>query len=264
MNFEMPILNLQENEMIVQKGQVHSYPLHTHTYYEILLYEPFGGQITLNGKPFEVTAPTAILVAPHDIHSVSAAKTGRFIKLCFARNAIAAMIHPPESSYLLLSPKPDGFLVQCFQELCRAGENREYRLLLISTIVHLLQENGQAVIAEKGLKTHRTVNCAIRHLNHCFAQDITLTGTAEMLGISPPYLSFIFKKETGMNFNAYLSGMRLEYAARLLKSTEKSVSEICYECGYSNFSHFLRSFKAVFGTSPQKFRHEIDYIPFIW
>ena len=50
--------------------------------------------------------------------------------------------------------------------------------------------------------------------------------------------------------------LRMEYAAKLLGSTERSVTAIAFECGIEEFSHFHHSFKASYGTTPLAYRQQ--------
>ena len=77
-----------------------------------------------------------------------------------------------------------------------------------------------------------------------------LDSVAAELGITPQYLSRLFCKNAGVGFSQYLTRARLEKAAFYLKETNLTVTEIAYEVGYRDLSHFMRSFKKYFGVTP--------------
>lgn len=96
---------------------------------------------------------------------------------------------------------------------------------------------------------------ALDYLNDNFSGEITLGALAERLSISAEHLSRIFKKETGLGFNEYLSLLRLKRAEALLKLNDnKSISEIAFNCGFNDSNYFCEKFKAVYGMSPLKFK----------
>lgn len=64
-----------------------------------------------------------------------------------------------------------------------------------------------------------------------------------------------FKHYTGKTPVEYLNGYRLSAAANLLKSTEKTIAEICNICGFSSQSYFGKLFKQRYGISPLMFRN---------
>jgi transcriptional regulator GlxA family with amidase domain len=54
--------------------------------------------------------------------------------------------------------------------------------------------------------------------------------------------------------SAYINGLRIGEAARLLKTSGRSVLDIQFECGFGNTSHFNMLFRAEFGVSPSRYR----------
>ena len=88
---------------------------------------------------------------------------------------------------------------------------------------------------------------------------VGLESVAEMLSLSPAYLSSIFKKYSGTNFSDYLSDVRTNAAKELLKDPLRSMSEIARMTGYENGSYFCRAFKKKTGFTPSEFRKSRGY-----
>ncbi|HAK80604.1 MAG TPA: AraC family transcriptional regulator, partial [Runella sp.] len=61
------------------------------------------------------------------------------------------------------------------------------------------------------------------------------------------------RTHTRKTFSELLSEVRIEHACRLLKDSTKSVSEIAFECGYSNLSNFNRQFKQITKLTPREY-----------
>ena len=91
-----------------------------------------------------------------------------------------------------------------------------------------------------------------------YEEDLNLEMLAEKVYMSSGYLSFIFKKETGMNLNRYIRVFRMEKAKELLEQTMMKIVDISTACGYPNVSYFCSSFREYYGISPQKFRESGD------
>lgn len=104
---------------------------------------------------------------------------------------------------------------------------------------------------------HRVIWLAKEYIQKHY-QDYTLnvSSIAYELGISTPYLSALFKCETGKNLVKYISQYRLEMAKELLATTNMKVGEIAEKVGYLNTSYFISVFKNTTGCSPAKYREK--------
>lgn len=87
---------------------------------------------------------------------------------------------------------------------------------------------------------------------------VTMSGAAAMVGMTEPTFSKYFKRATGQNFSDLVRKLRLAHARRLLERTDKAVSDICYEVGFTNLSNFNRRFLADNGESPRQFRRRVQ------
>lgn len=74
------------------------------------------------------------------------------------------------------------------------------------------------------------------------------------LHLSPTYFSTLFKREVGMPFTAYVTQIRMDEAARLLRDTDEKTYLIAEKTGYTDPNYFSYVFKRRFGVSPSKYR----------
>lgn len=84
--------------------------------------------------------------------------------------------------------------------------------------------------------------------------DLSLRAQAEDLGVNASYLSSLFKKEVGTTYSDYVNKKRVEYAARLLKTTSFQVQSIAQQCGILDLNYFSKVFKKYMGLTPLKYR----------
>jgi AraC-like DNA-binding protein len=87
-----------------------------------------------------------------------------------------------------------------------------------------------------------------------YDEDISLDTLSEQFFISTSYLSREFKQVTGFNLSNYIQLTRIKNAQYQLVSSNKKISAIAQECGFSSFSQFNRIFNKISGTSPREYR----------
>jgi AraC-like DNA-binding protein len=84
--------------------------------------------------------------------------------------------------------------------------------------------------------------------------DFSLEWASKELKISTLQLSKVIKEKYQLPFKKYLNDIRINEVKRLLKESDLSISEIAYQVGYKNISHFNRIFKAEISISPKEYR----------
>ena len=95
---------------------------------------------------------------------------------------------------------------------------------------------------------------AIAYIRSHYQEGVFLEEVADSLDITPEYLSTLFNREMGENFTSFLKKFRISHAKRLLKETDKKISDIALEVGYSDPKYFSRVFKMEEGISPGEYR----------
>ena len=93
-----------------------------------------------------------------------------------------------------------------------------------------------------------------------YRKKIKLDEAAGLLNMSVVSFCRFIKQRTGNTFIDFVNEIRLGYATRSLIETNKSISEVCYECGFNNISNFNRIFKKKQGSSPTDFRNSFKGI----
>lgn len=94
---------------------------------------------------------------------------------------------------------------------------------------------------------------ACQFIEEHYKEDIALTQVAEHLCVNYSYLSYVFRKETGVTFLQYLTNVRMREACRLMtENPDMPLEEVAAFTGYHSVSYFHKIFKARFGVSPRQ------------
>lgn len=91
-------------------------------------------------------------------------------------------------------------------------------------------------------------------LKNEFYANVSLDDAARSVGLGRRRFTELFRKVTGESWRRHVHRLRIDYAAKLLVSTERSVTAIAFECGFEDLSHFHHSFKAAHGRTPLAYR----------
>jgi YesN/AraC family two-component response regulator len=97
---------------------------------------------------------------------------------------------------------------------------------------------------------HRALTFIVEH----FAEDITLEDAARQAGLSRFHFCRLFRRETGWTFLEYLHQFRVRRAQALLADRYVRITEVAYTVGFSDLSHFDRTFRRMVGRSPSEYR----------
>ena len=95
------------------------------------------------------------------------------------------------------------------------------------------------------------------YIEQHFTQPLTTRQLADMAGFSPRHFDRIFMDTYHLRPKAYITRLRMNLARQLLMQTKKTVTEIAFECGYSDSNYFTRVFRGELGLSPTEWRRHI-------
>ena len=92
------------------------------------------------------------------------------------------------------------------------------------------------------------------HIMDNFRKEVRIKEIADKLNISEAAFYKFIKKQTKKTYTQIINEFRINYATKLLMNTDKTIAQICFECGYNNLSYFNRKFKEIMHKTPHAFR----------
>lgn len=96
-----------------------------------------------------------------------------------------------------------------------------------------------------------------KYVNANFKDHISLEDIASEVSMTIPAFCRYFKRVTGKTFTQLVNEYRIVHATKLLNESQLSITDVCFESGFNNFSHFNKFFQNVIGKSATKYRSEM-------
>jgi AraC-like DNA-binding protein len=130
-------------------------------------------------------------------------------------------------------------LIQILQVLAAA---EEYTLL-----------NTQVTLPSTIGKVHIRLQNIFNYVEQNFQEEINIKNVADIAHLTVPAFCNYFKKTMNITFTDFINQYRIEQACKLLRQ-EKSVGEVCFECGFNNIPYFNKVFKNITKKTPSAFK----------
>lgn len=138
------------------------------------------------------------------------------------------------------------------------------KILVLLEILHGLAKsddytilNADGFAFETEPQDSAKIDIIFKHVNAHFRTHISLDEIADKVSLTVPAFCRYFKKVTGKTFTKLVNEYRVVHATKLLSESNMSISDVCFECGFNNFSHFNKLFKEFTGKSASKYRGEL-------
>ncbi len=113
--------------------------------------------------------------------------------------------------------------------------------------INEMKNKGNKILAER---VHRITDYIYKN----YDRKLTLQEIADKEHLSVYYLSHVIKESMGLSFQDFLNFVRVEQSEQLLLGTDKKISEISFECGFSATRYYIKYFTKWFGCPPEEYR----------
>ncbi|SFI34753.1 two-component system, response regulator YesN [Paenibacillus sp. UNC496MF] len=127
----------------------------------------------------------------------------------------------------------------------------------IGGVPRALKAYGERALRERQSKEAERVDPVaqvLRYVEQHYAEEVGIGQIADLLNVSPSYLSTLFHKRTGVTFMKYLTRLRMGKAEELLLGTRLQVKQIAEAVGYFSTRHFTKLFTETYGKYPSDYR----------
>lgn len=251
------------------------FQFHYHDFNKIIIF--ISGNVTylIEGKAYKLRPWDILLVSSNEVHKP-------LIDSSEVYERIVIWINP---SFLKRHSDSECNLLKCFQmaesekfnlmrlnheaincvkhtlsdlgDACNSDEFGSKILknsLLMQIIVYLnrLFLNGQINKEVNDIVYDENIGEILEYINENLGEDLSLDNIATSFFMSKYYLMHKFKKQTGYTIHNYIVQKRLMMASSFIKKG-RPVTEVYIECGFGDYSNFIRAFKKMFGMSPKQY-----------
>lgn len=127
-------------------------------------------------------------------------------------------------------------------------------LAIQGLILEILAETGRARASNGHRPVPTWLSKAREMLHESYTEAPTLQEVARAAGVHPVHLATEFRKAFRVTVGEYLRRLRVEYSSRELIATSRPLVDISLDAGFSDQSHFTRTFKRVTGLTPAAYR----------
>lgn len=145
-------------------------------------------------------------------------------------------------------------LRHCADALSACATHPEAAPPLAKALIRLaMTECAAAPAAEQG-KAANLRRRMSRWLENHFYEKIGRDDAASVFGVTPGYVSRLFKEGSGGSFAGRLTELRIEFAKTLLAESDLTVCQVAEQCGFDDHVYFTRRFREMCGVPPGKYR----------
>lgn len=245
---------------------------HVHPYYEILYLVNGDCTFFMNHSIYKLDRGDMVIVPKGDIHNATYPDKGtseRFV-VCFRESNLEwldellgkDMVEQALNAGVISIPdRRREYVENLMSKLLFENDGPDIlspafiKTGLVELLLFIIrcQRFEQNVIREMDVDNQLIQEIAT-YIYQNYDKKLTLVDMSERFNISRSYLSKKFKVITGFGFKEYVVNVRIKNACRLLLETNKSITDIAFECGFNDSNYFGDAFRHVKGMSPNKYR----------
>ena len=252
--------------------------IHLHDFYEIYMALSNNLKYFIEGNVYELSRGDIIITNNLEVHRPQVTNSDPYERryIQFKPQAFSHLLsshynplriftgrkpgNGNKIGYSLYKNSPITDYMDAISELHKVNDPKN-QLLIYSYMIQLLVKLGD--IYESNRQTLQIVKPVdervLRMLNRIeenYKTDIQLKSLCDALFVDKFYMSHLFKDATGFTIFEYIQSKRVQHAKKLIIEGTP-ITEVCYACGFQDYSNFYKTFKKIVNQSPKKYRENM-------
>jgi len=133
------------------------------------------------------------------------------------------------------------------------------RIIFISEqMCKFIEEISQLVLRIRDQNSKYIINKVVEYIEKNYSNKVTLEDISAHINLSKQYVSFLFKKETGINISSHIIKLRIDKAKEMIIKGEDSMKVIYQKVGFTDQQYFCKTFKKVTGLTVGQYKYSIQ------
>ncbi len=243
---------------------------HLHTDVELIYVVEGGINVRIKDKLFSMKRDDVMVINSSIQHSVESLDKSIICSIKFDYRILVHVIRKPNSVFVCDSVSNPGrsyleIIKKCreiiYHEVVGYGKTDTLKYSMLYGLLNELIENYMIDDAYSEISENydadEKLQAIIHYVHSNYQEGISLSDLAKQMYTSTSTLSRLFKKQTGTYFAEYVNQVRTRYAVDELLYTEKNMTRIAMDCGFSNASAFTKVFRENYNMAPTEYRQKM-------
>lgn len=236
---------------------------------EIVLVTSGSGEYSINGRIYQIKKGDLIVLNSFVAHEeLLTSKTAVTTYCCslkgLAKKGLRKNALIPDNASPVFSLEKYAAFIEHYMVLCYLlleDRQADQAQAVFVTLIDFLEKNiFNNVTLYSEFDNDVLLYRVKEHIEHFYYEELDLASLADLVNISPYYLSHQFKKKFQCSPVQYLIKRRIGEAQTLLETTSDKVVDIAYQVGFNTCSHFQTTFKKHAGETPNQYRSKYKKI----
>ncbi len=231
------------------------------TMFELELPLEAGGVSFLNGERQPIVPELFVCAKPGQSRHTRLPYKCYYVHLIAKKGAVQKILSGIPNYFLTAHRKE---YVKLFREICRLYDTKlaSDEIILqgiLLQMIGMMERETRGFGDKESAKSnhHALIEKALSYIEENLTEELTLERVATYVSLSPIHFHNTFKASTGRTLRAYVEEARLKRAVNLLVSTDMTLTQIAFECGFASQSYFSFVFKRSMGKPPREYAREV-------